>query len=68
MSTMLINQMNIALQGIALEAQRMQNTAHMLSNNATSLPLQSNSLEPSSQQPIPQQHLPHKGQVINITV
>ena len=68
MSTMLINQMNIALQGIALEAQRMQNTAQMLSNNANSLPLQSQPHGPSSQQPAPQQSLSHNGQVIDITV
>jgi len=67
MSTMLINQMNIALQGIALEAQRMQNTAQMLTNE-TSLSSQSQPLESSSQQPAPQQNLSHKGQLINITV
>lgn len=66
MSTMLINQMNIALQGIALEAQRMQNTAQMLTN-ATPLPSQSQALEPSPQQPDLQQILSHKGQLINIT-
>ena len=67
MSTMLINQMNIALQGIELEAQRMQNTAQMLTS-AASLSSQGHPSETSSQQPTPQYNLSHKGQLINITV
>lgn len=65
---MLINQMNIAMQSIAFEAQRLQNMAHMLTNNAATLPSQSQPPELAPAQSNARQVQNSKGQIINITV